>query len=79
MTLPGSLQKTRNLLDSLMDSSDRELGELLGGVPVPLARGILPVIPAMLPDTDRELDEQIDGFHQLLEQLRSDPEDADAA
>lgn len=68
-----SLQKTRNLLDALMDADDDELRETLGAIPVPMARGLLPIIPAMLPNTAEDLDEQIDQFTRFLDQLRSDP------
>lgn len=69
-----SLEKVTNLLGSMMDATDEQLQEILGPVPVPMARALLPVIPMMLPDTAEDLDAQLDGFHGFLEQLRSDPD-----
>jgi hypothetical protein len=75
-----SLEKVTALLDHYMDLPDEELGPMLGMVPIAVARGMMPLAPAMLPDTAQELDEQIRGLQGWLEQMLSDaPEPVAAA
>lgn len=69
-----SLTKVKQLIDSYLDASDDVLEEMVAPMPIQAVRGLLPILPLMLPDTSEQLDEQINGLASFIAGLVSDPE-----
>lgn len=69
-----SLEKVRQLIDSYLDAPDDVLEEMVAPMPIQVVRGVLPILPMMLPDTSEQLDEQINGLATFVAGLVSDPD-----